>query len=229
MGKRRDDKHRRTMQPSTALAELIHLVNLVPRDAVLEELSEPHGRGPEAEWEMLAAIDALPETLMKLKLHLREPFQGEVLYGGVRIDLDPNKQDLARKLRIKRAFERYRVIRNARENLRELFEMRAHLEQVYKDFPDEGIDGAVLMVYERAVVVIDKNYTANIRPDLFGKAIQGVDVRNIRECPVCGKVFFARRKDSVVCDPISKCAKTHSKRAERKNLMMKLRRRVNNN
>ena len=44
--------------------------------------------------------------------------------------------------------------------------------------------------------------------DTFGEALQGLDVRSLKECTICHRLFLARRVDSVVCDPNSKCAKT---------------------
>jgi hypothetical protein len=38
---------------------------------------------------------------------------------------------------------------------------------------------------------------------------------------VCGRIFFARRSTSVVCEPDSKCAKTFGKRQERANAKLR--------
>jgi hypothetical protein len=53
--------------------------------------------------------------------------------------------------------------------------------------------------------------------DPFMRAIENVDITYIRECAVCGRIFFARRSTSAVCDPQGPCAATYSKRQERAN------------
>lgn len=57
--------------------------------------------------------------------------------------------------------------------------------------------------------------------DTLGQALQGLNVRNLRECRICHKLFLARRIDSAVCEPNSTCAKTHSKRNERANAKLR--------
>lgn len=187
-------------------------------------MASPRGRGPEAEREVAAAIDALPESLNALKLHLRqELFDAEVwLRGKIRIDNEPEAEGFTRAMRIQGTLERYTAIHSARGSFCALLQVRETLEKaLVEKIPTELLGPELTVCEGGAVVMVNGDFTADVRPDLFGKAIQGVDVRAIRECPICSKIFFARREDSVVCKPKSKCAKTYSKRVERKNARLR--------
>ena len=68
---------------------------------------------------------------------------------------------------------------------------------------------------------IDESWILRRQRDDFDTAFFGsdqrVDARLIRRCEICDLFFFARRTDSKVCDPRSKCAATLAKRNERAN------------
>jgi len=70
-----------------------------------------------------------------------------------------------------------------------------------------------------ALVRPDKKNKVYIEPEIdsdpFLKAIAGSDYGYIRECTVCGKFFYAARKNQSGCS--EKCAVTHRKRVEREN------------
>jgi len=68
---------------------------------------------------------------------------------------------------------------------------------------------------------IDESWILRKQRDEFDTAVFGsdqqMDARMIRQCEICSLFFFARRMDSKVCDPMSKCAATLAKRKERAN------------
>jgi hypothetical protein len=201
------------------LAELLKLVNLVPEDAMLpKHLMTLDDTGPEKEVELFAAINSLPN---ELAAHLREVFEWEDWDHGVRRkdDLD----DLHLRLdNISRVLERFDHIRNAREGFRRLLGHRVAMETVRAHYKTLGCPIHTSVVGPGgSIVTIDTENKIDIRLDPFSEAIQGVDIYRIRRCAVCAKLFLARRIDSAVCDPNSKCAKTYSKRKERGNAKLR--------
>lgn len=62
--------------------------------------------------------------------------------------------------------------------------------------------------YEIEVI---KLKTAGVIYQKFLQALNGLDARRIRECPACGRIFFAHRKHAVVCSPACRIKKWKNK------------------
>jgi len=202
-------KPRQSKPANSDLAELIRVVNLIPKDAVLpkELVKGPMTKDPE----LLEALGTLPEDfrdylreLFELEsqksFHLIGPGMGDMVEG---VSLGSLVEE---QIRVLSVLNRYSEVRSARLSLIRFIRLERAPNTMFRG---------------NSIVMIDQTHIAKVRLDWFSRAIQGVDVRNIRQCAICEKFFFARRVDSMVCDPKSKCAKTFSKRQERKNAKLR--------
>lgn len=111
------------------------------------------------------------------------------------------------------AIHRYNFVRNAREKLKQIIEATREAQKT-NQLPFQ------LSLTSDSGAVIDSSWILRKEFDELDTALFGereIDARDIRECPICHQIFLARRVDSVVCDPESRCAKTYSKRREREN------------
>jgi hypothetical protein len=157
-------------RPPSDLSEIISIVNLVPRDADLPETLFPTSlldqKPPFRPKQMLLALLAeMPDTLDKLRLYLLE--------YAMRPDLvvHPPTHPSATKMTL--ALVRYREIREWRDNLRRI----ARREQSIRTSAEGLINW--------------QTGTVSYGRDTFGVAIDKVDLRYIRECGECGRLYFA--------------------------------------
>lgn len=149
----------RLKKPGTALAELVEMVNLVPREVELPEL-EPSLMLKENEPVLLAFIERLPEKLKAhlIKVYQEDPFAvfkkigtwGSPMPEGLAAELN-NPQLMAHYARLL-TWREYNEIKKAREMFRALIPV-----------------------------------------------IQSEEIKYLRECEHCGKIFFAGRKDKKGC------------------------------
>lgn len=195
--------HCRLKEPGPQLKELLKLVDLVPPKVELpENFVREHGVTPN---DLLEALSYLPPALQAHLLQLMnrpekwplDPVEVVAERGG---DLEL----MRRACQVSAVTDRYRLIRNSRENF---------LRIARGGFLETAITIDAMVIRQKK----GKKNKALVLMDPFMAAISGEEIDYIRECPICGRIFFARRINSIVHDPKSKCAKTYSKRQERAN------------
>jgi hypothetical protein len=188
-------------KPSPQLARIIEFANLAG-DAFLPEAWTWHSPGS------LASADCiLPE---RVRLHLLEVMHSpkewketpekrvsDYAADGMKVGIDFARQSLQQAA----GFERYMLIRSSRIVLRAI----ARGENSFE----------VFTYFERRIDSKGRHKAEFAGGDL-GKALHKVDLRYIKACPVCDKIFFAGRINQDACDPAT-CAITLRKRRERAN------------
>lgn len=185
-------------RPPPELAKIIALIELVsPTDRLPDNLpvQQPiHGNGEALERLVIVSLDLLPPGL---RHYLREYLERQASVAReVASQLRAGKglsDDLKRHLRespiprpdtpasLARAINlvnRYLEIREWRESLRRIarreHQIRTSVVAVTKERPN----GALYLDYSS---------------DRFGQALDGVDLRYIRECVICHRIYFAGR------------------------------------
>ena len=97
----------------------------------------------------------------------------------------------------------------------ELITAALAVDKILRLIASHAAEGALLPIrLPRTQIAIDPRITINpatgealIVQDLMGDAIlpaikrKGVDLRRLRVCPVCGRLFVAPRRDSMACSP----------------------------
>jgi hypothetical protein len=169
-------------RPTEKLAYLIGLVNLVPKDAVLPDslVDDPL---PLESAVLLDAINRLPGELKSYLLELYERgFSKPVASACSELDRWPNatwrNHGSWEIVRNQLVVVHYRNVRNAREGFQRLIRQQ--------NFVDQLVRGG-------SIISISEEHKIEVSLDFFASAVQGVDVRYLRECPVCGRIFFAGR------------------------------------
>jgi hypothetical protein len=116
------------------------------------------------------------------------------------------------------AVNRYESVREAQGKLRAII-------RVVREAENAGRLPISIYLETHNAAFIDESWILRKKSDEFDSAIfgsgQNIDARMIRQCEICNLFFFARRIDSKVCDPQSKCAVTLSKRRERANAKLR--------
>jgi hypothetical protein len=205
---------RGSKRASPLLRYILEMANLVPREA------DPLGDfpiAPEEAWRigirttpqvlanrLRASIGMMPDPL---RGHMLEYLIERMAVPDTRTleHLPPKVREEVRGLAFgKEVVDHYREIRQWRENL-----LR--------------ISRGEFSVLVRAVLQPDKKKKVRIVPDIqdvFLVAVDGTDFGYIRQCPVCGRLFYAVRSNQAACTPET-CAITLRKRKERANTKLR--------
>jgi hypothetical protein len=207
-------KSRQSRQAPEALDRLIQLANLpgtelrplIPIDT--EFPPPPPGDWPKdfsfrawaGQQDRATLQDWLDQRLTNLPNHFREYVNGN--HHGSTV------------LWFFYAVGRYEFVRDVQRKLREIIRAVREAETTRR-LPIS------IYVESHNSAFIDQEWILRKQSDEFDSAVFGsdqhIDARMIRQCEICSLFFFARRMDSKVCDPTSKCAATLAKRKERAN------------
>lgn len=92
----------------------------------------------------------------------------------------------------------YKQILEARESLRQLMREATEVSDEETIYFHDSIDA-------RAYLLISKERKVSVQMSPFAQAIEGAEIDYLRYCEMCGKIFYAGRKNQQCCTP--KCAK----------------------
>lgn len=217
------------------LAELIALVNIVPPDFDLPDMSHVMDDHPlTAGGRILLALGELKKSLPSLfwicvmlgkekALEIildkpREPSaeddvdsEDDSYFGS---DCDEEDENDSGRDSAYLAFYRYRELRDCREKLRCLARIASKWkpeQSAYFDFHIDRKDRETLTTSNQ--LSIDSNRLVYIKKNYFEAAVNGVDATRIRECEVCKCIFWAGRKTQKGCS--ARCGDVIRKRRYR--------------
>jgi hypothetical protein len=199
--------HNRTKPlPNELLGMLIEKVNLLQTERKLlplevsswDEVDEEH----QEDW-VSSARRSLQE---KLKGHTEELqqhiWQGPTPEFGSEDDPDIDAGHLYALTRGSVArYEHLLDLRMRFQKLVAMVELAAPLEYENSIRMDIPLPRSTLRPRAASTIRIEFNDdgTPIFEPDEFSKALEGVDVRRIRECKICKRVFWAGRSDKMCC------------------------------
>jgi hypothetical protein len=92
----------------------------------------------------------------------------------------------------------YREIVEARETLRQLMREATEVSDEETIYFHDSIDA-------RAYLSIGKDRKVTVAMSGFARAVEGIEIDYLRDCAMCGNIFYAGRKNQQCCTP--KCAK----------------------
>jgi hypothetical protein len=92
----------------------------------------------------------------------------------------------------------YREIVEAREALRQLMREATEVSDEETIYFHDSIDA-------RAYLSIGKDRKVTVAMSGFARAVEGIEIDYLRDCAMCGNIFYAGRKNQQCCTP--KCAK----------------------
>lgn len=182
---------------------------MLPKDWQLLDLAQLTGESKDKlpltdEEEERFLIESLRVLLIYFErkgfpLNFREYILGDVPRGNIK------REDL---YKICDVLMRYNFFREDRENLQRLISLsRASAGYIW----GSGFSSVDLSGHER--ISIDSDGIAFVHRNRFGALIEGVDTTRIRECPICERIFRARRKDQKYCT--NRCGNVHRVRKAR--------------
>lgn len=191
------------------LDSLIKLVNLVPPEGELKDLSHLQGQPAQAVHESLdRAIANLPDAFVRhlwqtacasswvstaaIKAFLHVPPEKSLpkLRKMLPPELAPHVSDPYYSI-VHKAWWEYEHIRQSRENLRWLIECARGV----------GSSEAQDIFYLRTNLEITLTPWGIVKTwkDRFAEAVDEVDATRIRECEACNRIFWAGRVDATCC------------------------------
>jgi hypothetical protein len=215
-------RNRARYECKSELEKLIDLINLLPANSHLPELSTGGNEQSfynESSWTskarhaLCSVLKNQPENFQRYIWSDAAPKPLYILQdvGGVDLLCEPN-EDLPELWQpTLEAVERYESFSRLQEKFRRLTRIAKSLTTQKPKF--DGFMPANVLGDVR--LMIDQNGIVQYQVDEFSEAVSGVDIRRVRECEICACVFWAKNNNSWACSP--KHSKARQMRLLRKN------------
>jgi hypothetical protein len=193
--------------PPAKLAAILELMRLVPPDLVLPSMDELTGltdpstnAGAPSTIEEIAQIvgniDRQMRDTQEMKNCPEEWFARKLLGAGVPENLRQYVMGQQNGAEFNEMVRRYEFVRTSRQSLRDII----------RGIGTKPSDSFWQSLSLLSNIMIDKSGIIRVGLDEFSRAIDGVEARRLRECEVCGYIFWARRVTQYGCT--TKCANT---------------------
>ena len=194
-------------EPPAKLAAILDLLKLVPPSLVLPSMDElmgldcpPASLGNSPTMEEIAQlvrdIDHQMKDTQEMQHSPEEWFARKLLGAGVPESLRQYIVGQQNEAEFNEMMRRYEFVRTCRQSLRDIIR-GTHTKQS---------ESLWLSLSLPSNVMIDKNGIIRVGLDGFSRAIDGVETRRLRECEICGYIFWARRITQYACT--TNCANT---------------------
>jgi hypothetical protein len=187
-------------EPPAKLAAVLDLMRLVPPELVLPSMDELMGLGdppasagasPTMEdiGQIVRAIDHQMRDTQEMQQSPEEWFARKLLEAGVPENLRQHTVGQHNEAEFNEMVRRYEFVRTCRQSLRDII----------RGTQTKQRESLWLSLSFPSNVMIDKNGIIRVGLDEFSRAIDGVDARRLRECQICGYIFWARRITQYAC------------------------------
>lgn len=194
-------------EPPAKLAAVLDVMRLVPPDLVLPSIDElmgledsPASAGASPTLEEIAqivrAIDHQMRDTQEMRHSPEEWFARKLLGAGVPENLRQYIVGQQNEAEFNEMVRRYEFVRICRQSLRDIIRGTQTTQS----------DSLWLSLSLASNVMIDKNGIIRVGLDEFSRAIDGAEARRLRECEICGYIFWARRITQYACT--TNCANT---------------------
>jgi len=139
--------------------------------------------------QIVRAIDHQMRDTQEMQHSPEEWFARKLLGAGVPENLRQHIVGQHNEAEFNEMVRRYEFVRTSRQSLR----------NIIRGTQTKESDSLWLSLSLPSNVMIDKNGIIRVGLDEFSRAIDGVEARRLRECEICGHIFWARRITQYAC------------------------------